>query len=505
MIAEISRWLFLVVSIVLSVYGANALLIALMFLFRRATEKKIARTESAATIDWPTVTLQLPVYNEAALVRRLIDAAARMDYPAARLSIQVLDDSHDPTARVAEERVEYWKAKGRAISHIRRTIRTEYKAGALRRGMEEDGSEFLAIFDADFDPPPDWLKRAMAPFFAPGGEKIGMVQTRWTHVNESESPMTRAQALMLDGHYGVEKRVRSDEGMFFNFNGSGGIWRRKCIEEADGWSGETLSEDLDLSYRAQLKGWVFKYLADVTAPADLPTSMTAYKIQQFRWSKGGMQVARRMVPQLLRAKTGAWKKIHGVLHVTGYIVHLMMCLMVLLSLPLAFAGPDTLKGLPSVWMAVGALGGPVLLSTAAWSLHSKEAWWKRILWMPVAVMLGTGVAVSNSVAGVTGLLDIHSPFQRTPKANSRAGNGRVPDAAELPDQPPAATWLELGMAAYAVIAFLIHVHLGIWINAVYLLFYAAGFSWAAVASLLEIYWPCLAKAFRSKAADARTR
>ncbi len=502
--AEIFRWAFFAVSICLSIYGANALLITLIFFYRRTTKKNPTSPSLPSDFDWPTVAVQLSVYDEAALIRRLIDSAANMDYPLDRLSIQVLDDSTDDTTVKAAERVEYWKARGRKIALIHRAVRTEYKAGALRNGMELDHSEFLALFDADFNPPADWLKRAIAPFYGTGGEKVGMVQTRWTHVNEGLSPLTHAEALMLDGTFGIEHPVRSGEGLFFNFNGTGGIWRRRCIEEAGGWNGETLSEDLDLSYRAQLKGWTFRYLVDVPAPAELPTTMSAYKIQQFRWAKGSMQVVRRQVPRIIRAPVSVWKKAHGLLHVSGFFVQLMMVLMVFLSLPLAFAGPNALKGLPTVWLAVGALGGPFLLAAGAWSLYPKQPWWIRVLWMPVSLMLGTGVAASNSIAAITGLLNIRSPFQRTPKPADPPADERAVHPARGWAWVGAMTLLEISLTVYALAAFVIHVQLGIWINAMYLIIYAVGFTWAAIATLVETFSPWLMKVFSPRKSPVRT-
>jgi cellulose synthase/poly-beta-1,6-N-acetylglucosamine synthase-like glycosyltransferase len=500
---EILGWTFFVISMWLMVYGANALLLTLIFLFRRLTRTDGDPPSSAAVRSWPEVTIQLPVYNEPTVVRRLIDSAARMDYPAEKLTIQVLDDSTDDTTRLALEQVDYWKSRGRKISLIHRLVRTEYKAGALKNGMEKERSEFQAVFDADFVPAAGWLKRALQPFLQAGGESIGMVQTRWSHLNEAQSPLTRAQALLLDGHFGIEQRVRSTEGLFFGFNGTAGIWRRRCIEDGGGWRGDTLSEDLDLSYRAQLKGWKFVYLPRVTAPAELPTTMSAFKIQQFRWAKGAMQAVRMDVPRILQAPIGLWRKVQGVLHISGFFVHPLIVLMVLLSLPLAFAGPQALHDVPMAWLSIGALGAPAIFTAAEWSLYPKQGWWKRTLWLPVLIMLGTGVAVSNSKAVISGLLNIRSPFQRTPKQGVPDAKNRRPANPQERVRVDLITWLEIALAAYSLCTAVVDIHFGYWINAVYLLIYAAGFAWVGLATVLEAFSPWLPKPSPSKMVNAR--
>jgi cellulose synthase/poly-beta-1,6-N-acetylglucosamine synthase-like glycosyltransferase len=329
------------------------------------------------------------------------------------------------------------------------------------------------------------------------------VQTRWTHANEAQSPLTRAESIMLDGTFGIEHPVRSDEGLFFNFNGTAGIWRRRCIEEAGGWSGGTLSEDLDLSYRAQLKGWTFRYLVDVAAPAELPTTVSAYKIQQYRWAKGSMQVVRVQAPRVLGAPIGPWKKAHGILHMSGFIVHLMMVLIVLLSLPLALAGTQALQGIPIAWLGIGAVGGPFIIGAAAWALYPKQGWWKRIAWMPVSLMLGTGVAVSNSIAVVSGLLNLSSPFHRTPKpSDDDGGPHRRPLRLRILEDMT--TWLELGLAVYTVLAVVLNIEMGMWAQAFYLSIFAAGFSWVALATRVEGIYAWLKRWFSPGTVNPRT-
>ncbi len=494
---------FLFVILILTVYGANALVLTLYFFRLRFSKKPPESKPVKPPQTWPEVTIQLPVYNECASVRRVIDSAARMEYPANRLAIQVLDDSTDDTTRVAEERVEYWKAQGRNISLVHRPDRSEYKAGNLKHGMALDHSEFLAVFDADFHPTPDWLKRTMEPFFAEDGASIGLVQTRWRHMNENQSPLTRVQAMLLDGHFGIEQYVRSSRGWFSSFNGSGGVWRRRCIEESGGWRGDTLSEDLDLSFRAQLGGWKFRYLPRVCAAAELPTTVSAFKIQQFRWAKGCMQAMVLHAPKIIQAPVSLWKKIQGLIQISGFIIHALMVLLVLLSLPLALAGSPVLRGLPMAILGFGAAGGPLMIAAAVWNLHPEKGWWKRFLRMPILVLLATGVAVSNSKAVITGLLNIHSPFQRTPKpSDAPAGNVPMREIRKA-IRVDSITWWEIGLAAYALATVVIDLRNGNLANAAYFLVSAAGFAWVGVSALLEAYSPPFGKNLFSKKLDAR--
>jgi cellulose synthase/poly-beta-1,6-N-acetylglucosamine synthase-like glycosyltransferase len=486
-------WAFFLVSIWLSIYGGNALILTLLYLFRRITKKDKPPLILPPNFSWPEVTIQLPVYNEPIVVRRLINSAARINYPLDKLVIQVLDDSTDETTLQAEELVEYWKSRGRRISLIHRSLRSEYKAGALRNGLAQTSSEFVAIFDADFIPNSNWLKKALDPFFEPDGKSVGMVQTRWVHLNEMQSPLSRAQALLLDGHFGIEQRVRSDEGLFFGFNGTAGIWRRQCILDGGGWRGDTLSEDLDLSYRAQLKGWKFRYLPDVVAPAELPTTMSAFKIQQFRWAKGSMQAVRKTVPRILQAPVSFWKKWEGLVHISGFSVHPLMVCMVLLSLPLSLSGKQALKDLPMAWLGIGSLGAPLLFAAAEWSLYPKRSWWKRFAWLPLLTMLGTGVAVSNTKAVFSGLLNIRSPFQRTPKTGTGPLGRRYSHASREPVTVDTITWLELGLAVYSLLVVVIDIRYRNWFSAAFLSIYAAGFAWVALATLWEAFAPWLIK------------
>jgi cellulose synthase/poly-beta-1,6-N-acetylglucosamine synthase-like glycosyltransferase len=495
---EIFGWAYFLISIWLAIYGVNALFLVILFVLRRIRPRPTVEELSLYSPDWPEVTVQLPIYNEPEVVRRLIDAAARLDYPRNRLVIQVLDDSTDETSALAAEQVRYWASRGRRILHIRRGNRSEYKAGALKYGMAISDSEYFAIFDADFLPPAHWLQQAMRPFFGPQGAAVGMVQTRWTHLNERYSLLTRAQALLLDGHFGVEQRTRSEEGFFFGFNGTAGIWRRQCIEDAGGWRGITLSEDLDLSYRAQIAGWKFSYLPNVVAPAELPATMAAFRIQQARWAKGSIQAVRFLAPQLLCARINIWKKLEGLIHITGYLVHPLMVLMVLLSLPLVLGGNYVLKDVPMAWIGIASLGAPMLFITAESSLYMRQAWWRRVSWMPLLMMLGVGVAFSNTRAVLAGVFNIKSPFQRTPKMGSaksqRLRRLSFPESSGLGWN----TLAEIGLSGYALFACILNVDQSNWIGASLLLAYATGFAWVAGASLWEAATPLIQRMITPK-------
>ncbi|MDQ7028673.1 MAG: glycosyltransferase [Ardenticatenia bacterium] len=362
--------LYTAVVVLLSLYGAHALVMVCLHLRGRR------RTPSGACCpqptSWPQVTVQLPVYNERYVIIRLIDAVARLDYPADRLEIQVLDDSTDATTRLAARRVQVWQQRGVNIRLIRRDRRVGYKAGALQHGLATASGDLIAIFDADFVPPPDWLRRTV-PVLVHHPE-VGIVQTRWEHLNADLSALTRAQALALDGHFGVEQPARAHNGLLLNFNGSAGLWRRRCIEEAGGWRSETLSEDLDLSYRAQLRGWRVAYLPDVTAPAEIPPRMTAFKRQQFRWAKGSAQCVRLLAGPLARSSLPLHVRLLGLLHLTGYFIHPGMVVLLLLTLPLLLSDKHMETSLPPAWLGLLGLSAPLLYLAAQ---HALRPDWKR--------------------------------------------------------------------------------------------------------------------------------
>ncbi|MCX5658180.1 MAG: glycosyltransferase family 2 protein [Planctomycetota bacterium] len=388
----------------------------------------------------PPITVQLPMFNEASVAQRVIDAACALDYPRALLQIQVLDDSTDESAGIARERVEYWVRQGMDIQYIHRTDRSGYKAGALEHAMPQVRGQFIAIFDADFVPPANFLKRSIHHFTDP---TVGMVQARWDHINRNESLLTRSQAIFLDGHFVIEHTARNRSDCWINFNGTAGVWRREAIESAGGWHHDTLTEDVDLSYRAQLKGWRFVFLQRLGCPAELPPEINAFKSQQHRWTKGSIQTAKKLLPALLRSKAPLHKKIEAFFHLTGPMVYLYVTLMVLLLYPAFYVNMqpvDQNSFLGVLWaLSLFALG---TTSAGVFYVASQRAQRRSalttLLQMPMLMSIGVGVALNNSRGCIEALLGHDSPFVRTPKYNALGAKGsRGSTSAEAIDAPEA--------------------------------------------------------------------
>ncbi|MCK4898684.1 MAG: glycosyltransferase family 2 protein, partial [Anaerolineales bacterium] len=353
----ILEFLYLINIALLAVYGINALILAGL---RRWRHNPIPILDPEQDYDWPQVTVQLPIYNERYVVERLIESVAELDYPRNKLHIQVLDDSTDITQDIVSQLVAFQRIKGVNIEHIQRNNRRGYKGGALAYGMQTAKGNFIAIFDADFIPTPDFLKRTI-PYFDKDSN-TGCVQTRWGHLNRENSLLTRTQANGIDGHFIIEQETKSDGGLFLNFNGTAGIWRRKCIEDAGGWHHDTLTEDLDLSYRAQLLGWKIRYLPHITTPAELPEHISAFKSQQFRWAKGSIQTAKKLLGDLWQSSQPLVVKIEGTIHLTHYAVHPLMLINLLLILPLLLTENHLLNIYPIFTLA--AIGPLFMYMTA---------------------------------------------------------------------------------------------------------------------------------------------
>jgi cellulose synthase/poly-beta-1,6-N-acetylglucosamine synthase-like glycosyltransferase len=366
--------------------------------------------------DWPKVTIQLPIYNERYVVDRLIDAVAALDYPRDRLEIQVLDDSTDETRQVARAAVERQRALGLPIQYLHRTNRVGFKAGALAEGLRQASGELIAIFDADFLPPPDFLRRTVPYLVA--DPKVGMVQARWTYVNRQYSLLTEIEAILLDGHFVIEHGARFRRGVFFNFNGTAGVWRRAAIEDAGGWHYDTLTEDTDLSYRAQLRGWKFIYLPEVECPSELPVEMNAFKTQQARWAKGLMQTARKTLPLVLRAPVSWRIKAEAVLHLTANISYPLMVVLSVILLPAMIV--RFYQG----WFQMLLIDLPLFVASTCsvstfYLVSQRELYpktWKRtFLLLPMVMAVGIGLCVRNARAVLEALFGIRSEFARTPK------------------------------------------------------------------------------------------
>ncbi len=397
------------ITVGLAFYGLHSFTLLYLYLRHRR------ETESIPVVDWddlPHVTVQVPVYNEMYVVERVIDHVTALDYPRHKLHIQILDDSTDDTLRLSCMRAALHRERGADIVVLQRPDRDGFKAGALKWGLSHTQSEFIAIFDADFCPPPDFLLKTI-PHLVENPE-IGMVQTRWTYLNADYSALTRAQALLFDGHFAIEQVARCRSGLFMTFNGTGGVWRRRCIVDAGGWEDDTLCEDFDLSFRAQLAGWKFLYRRDVAAPAELPPQITAFKRQQSRWSQGAAQTLRKLAWPVLRSKKMPWiKKVLGVLHLSNYLAHTLLVLHLLISLPMLLL-PGSGRLPFEDFIGLLGLGPPLVFVIAQKQLYPSD-WWRRLRALPMMLILGVGIAWCSARAAWRGLTRWGGTFIRTPK------------------------------------------------------------------------------------------
>ncbi len=372
----------------------------------------------------PLVTIQLPIYNERYVAERLLEAVAMLQYPADKLQIQVLDDSTDDTVQLISAKTESLLQKGVWIEHIRRSNRQGFKAGALQYGLAQARGEYIAIFDADFLPPANFLQKTLPHFAQP---EVGVVQTRWGHLNRNYNLLTKLQAFGLDAHFTVEQGGRSEAGSYINFNGTAGIWRKRCITDAGGWSADTLTEDLDLSYRAQLRGWKFQYLEEVESPAELPVLMPAVRSQHFRWNKGAAECARKNLGKTLRSNNGFINKLHAFFHLTNSSIFVVILLAALLSVPLLFITElhpefSGLFKLGSIFF-FGFLAIGLFYWTSSSRLHPSGH--GRYFWslFPPFLVVSMGLSAHNTLAVAEGWLGKKSPFLRTPKFNIQGKSG----------------------------------------------------------------------------------
>ncbi len=425
--------IFLILTIAPALYGVHMYALVLLTHRQRnavrARQLELAERFCAAAktdADWPIVTTQIPLFNELHVARRVILAAANMDYPRGRHEVQVLDDSTDATRAVVDQVVDELRRRGHQISVVRRTERQHFKAGALAAGLKAARGEFIAIFDADFVPQAEFLRR-MIPLLA-SQPQVGCVQGRWGHLNENDSWMTQALALGMDGHFGVEQSARAWNGLLLNFNGTGGVWRRSAIEDprVEGWQGDTLTEDLDLSYRAQLAGWRIEYVADEVCPAEIPADAGALKSQQRRWATGSIQTARKLLPALWRSSLSVVQKLEATLHLTQYSINVFMVLMVLLGRPLLWiSGPErfgTFLWLSWILIGLAALAPSLAYVYARWSLGGGAVGLVGILKL---MLLGMGLSLNNTVAVLAGLTQRGGEFVRTPKSGSRGAPAKT--------------------------------------------------------------------------------
>ncbi len=427
----------------------------------------------------PLVTVQLPIYNERLVVSRLVKAVAALDYPRELLEIQILDDSTDETKEICEAEAEWLKGQGFEVTLLHRTDRTGFKAGALENGMAKAKGDFIFILDADFVPSPGVLHEVV-PYFT--DEKVGVVQTRWGHLNRDYSLLTKAQALFLDGHLVVEQVARSRTGRFFNFNGTAGMWRKQTIIDAGGWEHDTLTEDLDLSYRAQMKGWKFIYLKDVISPAELPVDMNGFKSQQFRWTKGSIQTCRKILGRVWRTDIPLMLKIEATVHLAANYAYFLVFLMLFLIFP--GAGKDFTMGGYRWW----CFDFPVLMlttgSVTAFYLSSQIAaypktGWKNIIYLPVLMGLGIGLSISNGKGVIEAMLGRESAFVRTPKYGIEKKGQSWKRAAGRPAKK-GLLGLEILLALYFTGVVIFAILNNYWNSLPFLLMFMLGF-WGVVA------------------------
>ncbi len=400
--------------LILTTFAIGSLLLLVTYMLHRSDP-----TPLTAVTEWPSAAVQLPVYNELYVVERLLKACAELDYPRDKLIIQVLDDSTDETSDLLARLVADWNARGVQMQHVRRGTREGYKAGALAYGLTLIDAEMVAVLDADFVPPPDFLKRAIAHLVT--NAHLAAVQGRWGHLNSQQNSLTKAATLALDGHFVIEQMARNRAGWLMNFNGSGGVWRVKAIEQAGGWQATTLTEDMDLSYRAQLIGWRFLYLPDLVVPGEIPPQITAYKQQQARWAQGGTQCFRRLIGPVWRTPgLTLMQRLMATMHLSQYVMHPIMIVVILLTPPLLLA--HSLQHLNFSLIGIAGLGPPLVYIISQQALYVD--WQKRTFTaMPLLFVIGTGIAWTNSRAVLRGFLNVRDEFRRTPKyAQKLTGN-----------------------------------------------------------------------------------
>ena len=471
---------YYVVLALLAMYGAHRMLMVTLYYRHR---RNVPRPAASELSPLPRVTVQLPLYNEVYVAERLIEAVAKLDYPKDLLEIQVLDDSIDETREVARATVDRLRERGFDIVYLHRRDRRGYKAGALQAGMEAARGEYLLIFDADFVPQPAILRKAL-PYFA--DPKVGMVQARWEHLNRDFSLLTRIQSIFLDGHFVIEHTARHRSGRFFNFNGTAGIWRRSCLEQVGGWQADTLTEDLDASYRAQLAGWQFVYLKDVAVPAELPVDMNGFKSQQHRWTKGSIQTGKKLLPKIF-ASDFPWKvKAEAFFHLTNNFSYLLVVLLALLIVP-AIVIRERIG-----WRRVAILDFPLFFcatfSFIAFYVSSQREIGRRmrptLKYMPFLMSFGIGLSLNNVHAVLEALFNRKTEFARTPKYRIEGLSGEWRDKKYRAPENSSIVG-EIVLAVYFLASVVFAVIENYWVGVPFLLIFFNGFAYTAALSLFS--------------------
>ncbi|MEM6886075.1 MAG: cellulose synthase family protein [Verrucomicrobiota bacterium] len=464
----------------LSIYGAHRIWMVVTYL--RVKSKYQCPAEQFKTL--PKVTVQLPVYNERYVVKRLLRAMVDLDYPKDLLEVQILDDSTDDTTEIIARELKILKPHGVRMHHIRRGSREGFKAGALQYGMQHMDSEYVAIFDADFVPPAGILKETIHYFT---DETVGMIQTRWGHINREFNLLTRVQAILLDGHLIVEQTVRNRSGRFFNFNGTAGVWRRQCIEDAGGWEHDTLTEDLDLSYRAQMAGWNFVFLPGVVTPAELPVEMNAFKTQQHRWAKGAVQTCKKLLPRIIKSRLPLMTKVEAVFHLTSNFAYVLLALMAFLIVPDP-AGNPGLTALLVIHLPVFTLASLSVILFYSLVLREVGIHWARwVIYLPMLISVGIGLSLNNAKAVLEALFNQTSEFTRTPKH----GIEKARNKQALVVYFSARSWLvllELAMFIHFGIYTYTALKMQLWLSLPFFVLFCFGFGYTALLSLGVDRW-----------------
>ncbi|MCB0210484.1 MAG: glycosyltransferase [Anaerolineae bacterium] len=472
-------FIYVLVAVLLAIYGFNAWVLTVIYARHRHAVGPTPCPEAKHHL--PSVTVQLPVFNEALVIERLVDAVVRLDYPARLLQIQILDDSTDDTTTIAQMLVDTYRHQGVNIELIHRHERPGFKAGALKNGLATATGEFVVIFDADFIPNPNFLRQTI-PYFA-GRPQLGLIQTRWGHLNRDYSWLTLAQGLALDGHFAIEQTARNRSGLLINFNGTAGVWRRRCIETSGGWQGDTISEDFDLSYRAQFAGWQCLFLRDVEAPAEIPPQLAAFKRQQFRWAKGSIQCFKKLGWRVLRSDYSWWVRYQAIVHLSSYLAHPLMVILALITPILMWGeGTDNVR-FPLIYLSLVSLGPPVLYAVAQASLYPRH-WLRHYKAMPLLILLGSGIALNNSKAVIEALLGVGNVFRRTPKFNINSHADRWQDSVyRLPID--GLVLGELALALYSLLGAVIALLNGHVFAVPFILLYVLGFGYVGLQGLWD--------------------
>ena len=481
---------YFIVMVILAFYGIHRYQLVWLYYRNRKNEARWSEPPARfAEEELPFVTIQLPIFNEQFVIDRLVEACCRLNYPRDRFEIQVLDDSTDETCVVAQDIVDRYAAgfgdlQPQPIVYLHRTNRHGYKAGALDAGLQVARGEFVAIFDADFVPPPEWIMQVIHHFAEPG---VGMVQTRWTHLNRNYSFLTQVEAILLDGHFVLEHGGRSRAGVFFNFNGTAGMWRRRVIGEAGGWQHDTLTEDTDLSYRAQLIGWKFKYLQDVECPAELPIEMTAFKTQQARWAKGLIQTGKKILPRVLASDVSWHPKLEAWYHLTANISYPLMIVLSTLLMPAMII--RSWQGYLQMLLIDLPLFMASTMSVSSFYLVSQKelypkTWAKTILYVPFLMALGVGLTITNTKAVIEALFGVQSAFARTPKYRVEK-KGERSQAKKYRKRLGIVPWIELALGCYFAATVWYAVSTENYFTVPFLLLFVLGYWYTALLSLLQ--------------------